>query len=52
VSVDLKGSITLSSKRTFGSMISTRSWGWANKARSYRLLKAVLHALRDHLADQ
>ena len=23
--------------------------GWANKARSYRLLKAVLHALRDHL---
>ena len=22
---------------------------WENKARSYRLLKAVLHALRDHL---
>lgn len=24
--------------------------GWANKQRSYRLLRAVLHALRDHLS--
>jgi uncharacterized protein (DUF2267 family) len=26
-----------------------RRLGWGNKPRAYRLLKAVLHALRDHL---
>ena len=26
-----------------------RRLGWSNKPRAYRLLKAVLHALRDHL---